>query len=640
MCGIAGIVRTDNKPVDPTVLRSMTDRILHRGPDDSGIQLLSTSEIPGISVGFGHRRLSIIDLSPLGHQPMSNEDGTVWITFNGEVYNHKDLRRDLAAKGHSFKSECDTEVIIHGYEEYGGRICELLSGMFAFAIWDSKRTQLLLARDRFGKKPLYYWQSEMGIVFASEMKALLALPEFKPVLDHKNLARYLAFEYVPVPHTIYQNVNKLPPGTYALYNNRTLTTSKYWDISFNSESQNKLSMPDVENMLLELLKNAVEKRLMSDVPLGAFLSGGIDSSAVVALMSEIIDPRLIKTFSIGFTEKSFDESQYARMVARHFKTDHHEKTFSIGDMVNILPEVWDFLDEPFADASVLPTYMLSKFTAETVTVALGGDGGDELFAGYDPFVAHRLANVYSTIVPYWITRGFVTPLANALPVSSKNMSFDFRIKQLLKGMAYTPSVRNQVWLGAFSPEQQKKLFTPQVNEMLAGFDVYEDINGSLQGREFRNWVDEITFMYERFYMGEDILTKVDRASMAVSLEVRTPFLDQQLAEFANALPAHFKLHGLTRKFILKKALERKLPGEIINRKKKGFGIPLTKWLKTDLKPMLEEIFSAENIKKEGLFNIAHVQMLMHEHFSGKRDNRKQLWTLLMFEQWRKRFCPL
>jgi asparagine synthase (glutamine-hydrolysing) len=373
------------------------------------------------------------------------------------------------------------------------------------------------------------------------------------------------------------------------------------------------------------------------VALGAFLSGGIDSSAIVALMTEIVDSRLVKTFSIGFEEKSFDESHYARMVAGHFKTDHREKTFTVSEMFGILPQVWDFLDEPFSDASILPTYMLSKFTRETVTVALGGDGGDELFAGYDPFLAHRLANAYSALVPGWFTKGIVSPLVSAMPVSSRNMSLDFRLKQFLKGVSFPRSVRNQVWLGAFPQDQQKQLFSANTLEALAGFDVYEDIGASLEGRSFRDWIDEITFMYERFYMGEDILTKVDRASMAVSLEVRTPFLDQEFSEFANNLPSRFKLHGLTRKFILKKALEKKLPREIIYRKKKGFGIPLTKWLRYDLRPMLEDLFSEERLTSEGLFNPTYVRTLMNEHFEGKRDNRKQLWTLLMFEQWKQRF---
>jgi asparagine synthase (glutamine-hydrolysing) len=410
----------------------------HRGPDDGGLRLAPGPAHSGLHAGLGHRRLSIIDLSPLGHQPMANEDETVWITFNGEIYNYKPLRDDLLAKGHRFRSGSDTEVIIHGYEEYREKICEKLSGMFAFGIWDSRTGKLLLARDRFGKKPLYVRTTNTGLAFASELKSFLELPDFKPALDLKSFSLYLAFEYVPAPHSIYQEITKLPPGTFLTYNGRDVSIQPYWDITFPAAADSRISIADAEHTLLELLTKSVQKRLMSDVPLGAFLSGGIDSSAVVALMTDIVDSRMVKTFSIGFGDESFDESHYARKVATLFKTDHREKKFTVADMFAILPVVWDFLDEPFADASVLPTYMLSKFTRESVTVALGGDGGDELFAGYDPFLAHRLANGYAALAPRWFTRMAVSPLVNLIPVSSKNMSLDFRLKQFLRGVHSNP----------------------------------------------------------------------------------------------------------------------------------------------------------------------------------------------------------
>jgi|WetSurMetagenome_2_1015567.scaffolds.fasta_scaffold00026_55 asparagine synthase (glutamine-hydrolysing) len=639
MCGIAGMVRRDNLPIDGRELLAMTDRMRHRGPDGGGTRVIAGPPGSGLCAGLGHRRLSIIDLSPLGRQPMANEDGTVWVTFNGEIYNYKTLRVDLVERGHTFRSESDTEVIIHGYEEYGEKICAKLNGMYAFGIWDGKRGRLVLCRDRFGKKPLYYRQSGEGLEFASELKSFLEMASFKPELDIKSLALYLAYEYVPVPHSIYKGVYKLPPATYLCYNGRESSITPYWDPAFHNGQSGGMRPGDVRQTLLELLKKAVEKRLMSDVPLGAFLSGGVDSSAVVALMSEIVDSRMIKTFSIGFADPSFDESRFARTIAVAFNTDHHEKIFTAADLFSTLPTVWDFLDEPFADASILPTYMLSKFTRESVTVALGGDGGDELFAGYDPFPAHRLANWYTALVPPWFSRTAISPLVNMMPVSSRNMSLDFRMKQFLKGVFLPLSVRNQVWLGAFPADTHTHLLSRDVQETLGEFDAYQDVRALREGRSFRDWVDEITYMYQRFYLGEDILTKVDRASMAVSLEVRTPFLDLDFAEFANGLPSTFKLHGLTRKYILKKALEKKLPGEIIRRKKKGFGIPLTRWLRHDLRPMLERIFSEDRIRKEGLFSFPCVHTLMQEHFSGKRDNRKQLWTLLMFEQWKERYCP-
>ncbi len=638
MCGIAGIVSINNVPIEEAVLRAMTDSLAHRGPDDGGTRIIPGPSDSGISAGLGHRRLSIIDLSPLGHQPMTNEDKTIWISFNGEIYNYKELRIDLINKGHQFRSETDTEVIIHGYEEYRERLCDKLNGMFAFAVWDAARGRLVLARDRFGKKPLYYWRFDDGMAFGSELKALLRHPRFHPQLDLRSLSRYLAFEYVPAPHTIFKGVYKLPPASYLCYDGGSLQIERFWDIAFTENPSKEKDQIAIERTLIDLLKQSIERRLMSDVPLGAFLSGGVDSSAVVALMSEVIDPHLIKTFSIGFEDKSFDESSYARLVADHFKTDHHERMFRSTDMFNILPKVWDFLDEPFADASILPTYMLSKYTRETVTVALGGDGGDELFAGYDTFLAQRLARLY-LIVPKQLTDSIVVPLVSRIPVSGKNMSFDFRMKQFFKGLSEQLSVRNQMWLGAFPPEQQIGLFNPETADRLRDFYVYDDIQKAVRSCRFRDWVDEMNFIYERFYMGEDILTKIDRASMAVSLEVRTPFLDLAFSQFANNLPSRYKLNFLTRKFILKKALIGKLPKEILYRKKKGFGIPLTNWLRHDLRPMLEDIFSDTRIKQDGLFNSSHVHGLMHEHFEGRKDNRKQLWTLLMFEQWKQRFCP-
>ncbi|MGE5671977.1 MAG: asparagine synthase (glutamine-hydrolyzing), partial [Fibrobacterota bacterium] len=479
-----------------------------------------------------------------------------------------------------------------------------------------------------------------GFVFASELKALRHYPELSLSLDMRSLSLYLAYEYVPVPSSIYKNVYKLPPGPYLTYNGSAdLSIRHYWNISFTSEPSKKFSEKETCARILDMLGSAVRKRLMSDVALGAFLSGGIDSSAVVALMCDTVDSRQVKTFSIGFEDKSFDESSYARSVANHFNTDHHEKIFTAQTMLDILPNVWNFLDEPFADASVLPTYMLSQFTRETVTVALGGDGGDELFAGYDPFLAHKLALLYKK-VPSLLTKKLFEPLIALLPVSTNNMSLDFKLKQFIKGMNFPLSVRNQAWLGAFTPEQQQLLFSDQVRDELDSYDVYSLINNARNGCEFRDWIDEITFMYERFYMGEDILTKVDRASMAVSLEVRTPFLDTEFSEYVNTLPGSLKLHGLTRKYILKKALEQKLPKEIIYRKKKGFGIPLTKWLREDLRPVLEETFSEERIRQDGLFNYHYIQQLLQEHFNGHRDNRKQLWTLLMFSKWKERWDSL
>ncbi len=479
MCGITGIAHSDGCHVERGMLEKMTDALTHRGPDDKGIYTSRASKDTcrnsKIDVGFGHRRLSIIDLSEKGRQPMSNEDKTVWITYNGEIYNYRELRRELVSNGHIFSSDTDTETIVHGYEECGEKIFNKLNGMFAFALWDDRKQVLYLARDRYGQKPLYYWCTRDSLVFASELKSLIKHPGLKKEIDIHSLSRYLSYEYVPAPHSIFKNVRKLLPGHFLKWKDGNSRISSYWQINFNGAKRVQcLSVRETEDQLVDLLKRSVKRRLMSDVPLGVFLSGGIDSSSMVALMTELMPADQIKTFSIGFEEKSFDESSYARNVARLFGTDHHEQILTPAKMIKILPEVWDFLDEPFADASIIPTYLLSKFTRQFVTVALGGDGGDELFAGYDPFLAHLAARYYKKI-PGFIHNNIVSPLVQHLPVFTKNMSLDFKLKQFLKGIPYQPAIRNQVWLGAFSKEEQKDIFAPDVNHVLNSFDPYENI---------------------------------------------------------------------------------------------------------------------------------------------------------------------
>ena len=636
MCGIAGMVCHNGRRLDEQVLADMTAALFHRGPDDGGAHTIRHSDL---EIGLGHRRLSIIDLSAAGHQPMTSEDRTLWLTFNGEIYNFKEIRNDLIRYGHVFSSDTDTEVILHGYEQYGIGILNKLNGMFAFGLWDDRKRQLILARDRYGKKPLYYQSSQGGLIFASELKSLLKHPEIQRDIDMPSLSRYLLYEYVPAPHSIFKDIFKVPAGHYLTWQSGAASVSPYWQIRFGGPDGK--SLPDeaeLEGKLIDLLKTSVERRLVSDVPLGVFLSGGIDSSAIVALMAELMPADRIKTFSIGFEEKSFDESSHARSVAGLFGTDHHEKVFTPAMMLETLPEVWNFLDEPFADASVLPTYMLSKFTREHVTVALGGDGGDEIFAGYDPFLAHKAADLYLGI-PAVVRDRVLAPLFYALPVSTQNMSFDFRIKQFLKGLPHPPAVRNQVWLGSFDMAEQQKLFTRDSREHLAGYDPYEEIQQSCRGIPFRDSVDQLIYLYSRNYLGEDILTKVDRASMATSLEVRAPYLDVEFAEFVNDLPSNLKIRGTVRKYLLKKSLEKKLPASILHRKKKGFGIPLANWLKKELKPLLLDVFSPDRIKRRGLFDAGAVESLLKDHFSGRKDHRKQIWTLLMFEMWKDNFAP-
>ena len=635
MCGIAGIAYSNGQHIERDILENMTRAMEHRGPDDEGIHIISNSNI---QIGLGHRRLSIIDLTDSGHQPMTNEDETIWITYNGEIYNFKELKSDLIRHGHVFRSESDTEVIVHGYEEFGESVFKKLNGMFAFGLWDNRKQVLYLVRDRYGQKPLYYWHSSKGIAFASELKSLIKHPGLNKEIDIYSLSRYLSYEYVPAPHSIFKDVNKLLPGHYLKWNGRNINTTPFWQINFNgTDTVQSLSVPEIEHQLTDLLKRSIERRLISDVPLGVFLSGGIDSSAIVSLMSELIPPDQIKTFSIGFEEESFDESGYARTIAQRFGTDHHEQILTPEKMLEILPEVWSFMDEPFADASILPTFLLSKFTQEHVTVALGGDGGDELFAGYDPFQAHTVARYYEKI-PGFMQSFFANQIVQRLPVSTRNMSIDFKLKQFLKGIPYKPAIRNQVWLGSFTKEEQKDIFSGDINHILSDFDPYDDIPKSYNGTKFRDPLDEIIYCYSHFYLADDILTKIDRASMATSLETRSPFLDVEFAEFVNHIPSKLKLNGLTRKYILKKSMENKLPKEILYRKKKGFGIPLTKWLKKELKPTLLDVLSPSRLNQSGLFNTNTIKTMLDDHFSGRKDNRKPIWTIFMFEMWKERFA--
>lgn len=629
MCGVAGCVAP--RSVDESLLRRLTDALAHRGPDAEGFYVS-----PDRRVGLGHRRLSIIDLTT-GQQPMSNEDGTVWVILNGEIYNFPALRTDLERRGHRFATTSDTEVIVHGYEEWGDDCVSRLNGMFAFAVYDQRAERLLLARDRFGKKPLHYANVGDEFLFASEIKSLLAHPRVSRALDLRALSRYLAYEYVPHPHTIFQGIAKLPPAHCLTYDVRTheLQVSRYWDLEFRPARS-----WDERAAALELrgrLREAVCCRLMSDVPLGVFLSGGIDSSAVVALMAELMPPREIKTFTIGFREKSFDESPYARRVARLFGTDHHEQQFDVDAMLTALPDVIGFLDEPFADASLLPTYLLSRFARTGVTVALGGDGGDEMFAGYPTFAASHYARWYEH-APAPV-QAAVKRFADALPASTRNFSVDFKLRQFLKGIPYPEPRRTQVWLGSFDPNELDDLLSEEVKAQLGGFDPLADLDplretAAVAGAD---WLAALIYQYTTTYLTDDILAKVDRASMACSLEVRAPFLDYTLAEFLAGLPSSFKLRRKTGKYLLRRALSDTLPADLLRRPKKGFGIPIAQWLKDDLSPLARDTLAVERLRKQGLFKPQWVQTLLREHQVGRRNHRKQLWTLLVFELWAERF---
>ncbi len=589
--------------------------MLHRGPDDEGAVLRG-------GVALGMRRLSIIDVEG-GHQPMHNEDSTVWVVQNGEIYNHLELRKLLIAGGHAFNTQSDTEVLVHGFEEWGEELVHRLNGMFAFAIFDERRASVFLARDRTGIKPLHYAIDGNRLVFASELKALLRDPALRKGIDPLALDDYLAYEFVPSPGSIVRGIKKLEPGhtlTWSVTESRH-RLRRYWSPQLNLDGAGGpgqgIEMEEECQRLRSVLRESVRKELISDVPLGVFLSGGIDSSAVAAMMTQLGGE--VKSFSVGFADRSFDESAHARMVAKHLGTDHHELTLEPRMLLDLVPRLPDLLDEPLGDASIIPTYLLSEFTRRHVKVALGGDGGDELFAGYPTLQAHRLAGYYLK-VPRLLREGLVEPVVRRLPVSRGNLSFDFRAKRFVSGAGFSTAERHQRWIGSFDREERAAL--------LAG-------EARIQDRAVPDGdtLNQVLLLDMRLYLENDILVKLDRASMMASLEGRVPLLNSDLVEYATHLPLSMKLSGLRSKFLLKRALRGILPDAILNRPKKGFGIPVAHWLRGPLKEQMLSVLSPERIAREGFFDPRGVKRLIDDHLDGRRDNRKQLWTLFAFELW-------
>ena len=598
----------------------MCRAIRHRGPDDEGYHVDARTAL-------GMRRLSVIDLDG-GHQPMSNEDGTVWTVFNGEIYNFAELRAELAPR-HRFRSRSDTEVILHLYEEGGPAAIDRLEGMFAFAIWDAVRARLVLARDRVGKKPLHYALLGSELAFASELKALLRHPRVRRAISLPALTRYLMHDYVPTPRTIFDGVHKLPPGHMLVYEGGTLRLDRYWDLPAPREGSDR-SMADDAAELRQLLDGAVRRRLVSDVPLGAFLSGGIDSSAVAALMTRHSTGR-VKTFTVGFAEKSFDEAAYGRRMAARLGTDHHEAVMTAETVWDLVERMGRFLDEPLADASFLPTYLLSRFTREHVTVALSGDGGDELFAGYPTYPAHRLARLMNG-TPAPVLRA-VRSLAERLPVSHANFSLDFKIRKFAAGLGHPLETRHALWLGSFAPADLPGLLTADAWHAVRAEDVFSEVRAHAAAAGDRDWLNTALYLDAKLYLQDDVLVKVDRASMACSLEVRCPFLDTGVVEFASRLPASRKLRGLTTKWVLKRSLQDLLPADVLRRPKKGFGIPLGRWIRGELRDLFEETLAPRRIAGQGILRPDTVSRLLREHVGGRRDHRKKLWNLFVFQQW-------
>lgn len=626
MCGICGYIyhRSLDRAEAP-LLGTLNQTLRHRGPDDSGSAVLSDA-------GLAMRRLSIIDLVT-GHQPMANEDETCWVVHNGEIYNFLDLRRELESLGHSFRSHSDTEVILHSYEEWGPECVNRLRGMFAFAIYDqgsgSGSERLFLARDRVGKKPLYYYRDSKCFVFASEIKAILAHPQVPRRMNRRALPLYLAYGYVPAPHTIFENIYELPPGHLMTVQDGDLVTKTYWDASNAFDRKSDLSQEEIIDRLQQLLQESVRLRLVSDVPLGAFLSGGLDSTAIVAYMARLMD-QPVKTFAIGFEDDpSFNELEYARLAARALDTDHHEFVVR-PDAIDLLPKlVWHY-DQPFADSSAIPTYLVAQLTREHVTVALTGDGGDELFAGYERFAAARLAEVYRRTPQ--IVQSILARVLNGLPESTRYDGFVRRARRFAESAPFPLAERYLGWVGIFDTDFIRELLSNG-----ADLNIVNHFQGYFQKVQEADPIGQLLYVNIKTYLPGDLLVKTDRMSMANSLEARCPFLDQELLEFAACIPTALKLRRLATKYILKKALKEQVPQEIIRRKKHGFGVPVGRWFRTDLKSYVREVLLGAEALRRRYFNESAIRRLIDEHQSGTRDHGHKLWALLTFEIWHRIF---
>lgn len=624
MCGIAGFSGPNGTKAD---LDRMIGTLKHRGPDDVGI-------FADTGIALAHARLSILDLSPAGHQPMSWDGGRFQIIFNGEIYNFAELRKDLVRSGVTFQSTSDTEVILALYAREGRAAFAKLAGMFAIALWDRDRQELVLARDRLGKKPLYVGEYDRTLLFASEPKAIFAHPSFPRVIDRRSIGAYFTYEYVPTPATIWGGLKKLEPGHMLIWKDGCSTKERFWTPDLHESS---VSFPDALTSLDQLLAKSVEERLVADVPVGVLLSGGLDSSTVAYYAARAAGGK-IKTFSIAFEEASFDESIYALAVAEHLGTDHHVRTVHADDMIAEIPTIADMLDEPMADASILPTYLLSRFVREEITVALGGDGGDELFAGYPTFQAAKFADLYRRL-PRAIRDSVLAPLFSRFPESDRNMSVGFKLRRFANGIDADDWIMHQRWLGNFGGGALADLFLPAYAD-IARIDPWETLEPWRQEAKDLSRENAILWSYLRTYLLDEVLVKADRASMRASLELRAPFLDHRLVEEVFRMPYAWKQHGLTGKWMLKELMRGKLPGNIIDRPKKGFGVPLARWFRGELSGFLDETLSEGTIREMGLFRYETIARMIALHRSGRRDLRKELWTLVVFALWWKRWQPI
>lgn len=624
MCGIAGKVLADaEQQVDEALLRRMCSRIVHRGPDDEGYHVAD-------QVGLCMRRLEIIDLAG-GQQPMCNEDGTIWIVFNGEIYNYRELRQQLIQRGHSLATASDTEVILHLFEEKGTECVKELQGMFAVAIWDSRDRSLFLARDPVGKKPLYYALTRQGLTFGSELQALLCDQTVDDRLDHEAVDEYLSYLFVPHPRTIYRGVKKLAPGSWAVYRDGAFDSRRYWSVEY--EPQGAADRAPAEDAIDDLLCKAVEKRMIAEVPLGAFLSGGLDSSLIVALMGKMSGGKRIRTVSVGFEDSSFDELQYARQVASLLGTEHTEVKVSY-DTREVLPLMLRHFGEPFADSSAIPMYQLSRTTREHVTVALSGDGADEVFGGYRRYRARRWVNLYNGW-PSWLGRGCFESVMGRFgePATYYGTSRRKKVRRFMEFAEKVGENPSTSWAFFFTSEEKDRLYDADFQNALGPADEREESYRLYYDHQVHAESQAMLWLDLMTYLPDDILTKVDRMSMACSLEVRAPFLDVDVIRFMSGVERKHKFTRFQSKNLLRRVARRYLPDDIVDRQKHGFAVPVASWLKNELRPWMQDLLLGSRFRERGLFDSAYVAEMVTAHLTGRRDYSQQLWALLVLELW-------
>jgi asparagine synthase (glutamine-hydrolysing) len=627
MCGIAGRINyRTGAPVDPRIVHAMCDRLQHRGPDGDGVWSEG-------AVGFGHRRLAVIDPSSAGRQPLQTADGRFTITFNGEIYNFQDLRRDLERRGARFATRTDTEVILHAYAQYGAACLDHLRGMFAFAIWDARDRRLFAARDRAGQKPFYYREDADGLAFASEPKAFLAEPSFVPEVDAASVWQYLSFQYVPSPGSAFRGLRRLPPGHFLVVEHGRVAIQRYWTLRY--EPKSAMSEAEAAEQLRADLAEATRIMLVSDVPIGAFLSGGIDSSLVVALMTEAGAGR-VKTFSIGFDEAAYDETAYARRVAERFATDHHEAIVRL-DALAVLPKlVWHY-NEPYADSSAIPTFYLSEMTRRHVTVALNGDAGDESFAGYERYAAYLMA-AWTDRMPR-AARGALAACAGSLPRGRRRTLWS-RAQRFLSAAADSGARRYARWNFHFDDDEKRAICTPDFLARAEGVESaarYEALFADLPGADP---LDVLLHADVETYLPDDLLVKVDIATMAYGLEARSPLLDHVVMEHAACLPADLKLRRTEKKYLLKRVARGLLPDAVIDRPKMGFGVPLDRWLRGPLRDLVHDVLLGTRMRDRGYFRMDAVERLVRDHETGRQNAQYQLWNLLVLELWHQTFIDV